>query len=341
MKTEREVDLAPYTTFRVHGFTPLLITVESEEELIHTLREYPNARILGGGSNILMTDHVEFPVIRIAMKGREVETSDNHVDVTLKAGENWHETVSWFIDNDWGGLENLAYIPGTVGAAPIQNIGAYGVEQKSCFVRLRAIERDSLQPITITNEQCGFEYRNSIFKHELSNTLVITSVTYRLSKPPHSVHTSYKDLAEEMSATSHLDDTTKSSVPTIRDVFDAVIRIRRRKLPDPREIGNAGSFFKNPVISMEQFRQLQSDYADVPSYPQNNETVKVPAAWLIDRSGWKGFKDAHAGVHEKQALVLVNLGDAHGSDIVNLSNKIRKSVSDKFGITLEPEVNIW
>lgn len=341
MKTESDVDLAPYTTFQVHGITPLLITVETEQELIHALREYPHSRILGGGSNILITDHVEFPVIRIAIRGRRVELADNYADVTLAAGENWHESVSWFIDNDWGGLENLAYIPGTAGAAPIQNIGAYGVEQERCFIRLRAIDRNSLQPVFFSKEECRFEYRTSIFKHELSNSLVITSVTYRLTKHPHSIHSSYKDLAEELSGTSSPDDPKKSSEPSIRDVYNAVIRIRRRKLPDPLEIGNAGSFFKNPVISVKQFDQLQSEYADMPSYPQSNGTVKVPAAWLIDRCGWKGFRDAHAGVHEKQALVLVNLGNARGSDVVALSNKIRKSVADQFGITLEPEVNIW
>lgn len=341
MKTESDVDLAPYTTFQVHGITPLLITVETEQELIHALREYPHSRILGGGSNILITDHVEFPVIRIAIRGSEVELADNYADVTLAAGENWHESVSWLIDSDLGGLENLAYIPGTAGAAPMQNIGAYGVEQERCFVRLRAINRNSLQPVLFSKEECRFEYRTSIFKHELSNSLVITSVTYRLTKPPHTIQSSYKDLAEELATISPATEPKNSSKPTIRDVYNAVIRIRRRKLPDPREIGNAGSFFKNPVISMRQFDRLRLEYTDIPWYPQSNEAVKVPAAWLIDRCGWKGFRDAHVGVHDKQALVLVNLGNARGSDVVALSNKVRKSVADQFGITLEPEVNIW
>ena len=330
---QTNADLTPFTTFGVHGRTPLLITVESEAELKDALREHHDALVLGGGSNVLIGKDLARAVIRIAIPGRKVEDKGDVVHITVGGGENWHSFVSWCVDNDWGGLENLALIPGTVGAAPIQNIGAYGVEQTSRFVELTAVHRQTLEMKTFHADECKFGYRDSCFKHEFRDTYVISSVKYALTKAPHTVHASYKDVVEELSA--------HNLEPTIRNVFNSVVAIRTRKLPDPKVIGNAGSFFKNPVISTTQYNSILELHPEVPSYTQPNDFVKVPAAWLIDQCGWKGHREGHVGVHERQALVLVNTGDATGPEVLELSEKIQRSVFDRFGIQLEIEVNVW
>jgi len=323
------VDLAPYTTFGVSANCERLITVTSVEELQGALREHPAARILGGGSNVLVTRDIDVPVIRIAITG--IDQQDGAVRVG--AGEQWHGFVQWCVEHDLGGLENLALIPGTVGAAPMQNIGAYGVEQERCFVALEAVDRLTGNLMTFTKDDCLFGYRTSIFKTAMRDRAVITSVVYRLSHPPHHLVTSYKDVAEEL---SH-----HHAPLTIRDVFDAVVAIRTRKLPDPREIGNGGSFFKNPVLSAEDYASLIAQHGEVPHYPQDDGSVKVPAAWLIDQCGWKGKRVGHAGVHDRQALVLVNHGGATGSEVLTLALQIKDSVHARFGIELEAEVNLW
>ena len=329
MITEDHVDLAAFTTFGVSANCERLVTVTTVEELQGALREYPDARILGGGSNVLVTRDVDVPVIRIAISG--IKQQDGVVRVG--AGESWHDLVQWCVEHDLGGLENLALIPGTVGAAPMQNIGAYGVEQELCFVALEAVDRMTGNLMTFTKEDCHFGYRTSIFKTAMRDRAVITSVVYRLRHPPHHLVTSYKDVAEEL---SH-----HRAPLTIRDVFDAVVAIRTRKLPDPGEIGNGGSFFKNPVLSAEDYAALTSEHGAVPHYQQDDGTVKVPAAWLIDQCGWKGKRVGNAGTHDRQALVLVNHGGASGAEIAALADQIQGSVQERFGIALEAEVNLW
>jgi len=330
---EHNVDLAPYTTFGVHAIAPLVTTVTTLDELRHAVQQHPGALILGGGSNVLASGTLKKSVIRIAIRGRDVEEHDNSVLITAGAGENWHGMVTWCVENNWGGLENLALIPGTVGAAPIQNIGAYGIEQRTCFSKLQAVNKHTLEVHDLTADDCAFGYRDSSFKQHLRDDYVIANVTYKLSKSPHDVHASYKDVAAELSQ--------ENSEPTIQDVYDAVVRIRTRKLPDPKVVGNAGSFFKNPVIATEHLETLQVKYPEIPHYPNAQQGVKVPAAWLIDTAGWKGHKDGTVGVHDRQALVLINLGDANGSDVLALADKIKASVFERFGITLEREVNVW
>ena len=322
-------DLAPYTTFGVQATCALLITVETIDELQQALQKYPEARILGGGSNVLVTADIDGPVIRVSING--IETLSPGV-VRVGAGEGWHDFVTWCVNEDLGGLENLALIPGTVGAAPMQNIGAYGIEQDRCFVELTAVERSTGRLQTFDLVACRFGYRTSVFKEELRDKYVIASVTYRLMPPPHTVHTTYKDVKERL---------TDKEAPTIRDVYDAVVAIRSAKLPDPNEIGNAGSFFKNPVVSSEQLSRLLQSNADMPHYMQDDGSAKLPAAWLIDQCGWKGYERGDIGVHDRQALVLVNRGNGVGSDILALSDEIRGSVKKKFGVELVREVNVW
>jgi UDP-N-acetylmuramate dehydrogenase len=245
----------------------------------------------------------------------------------------WHDVVTWTVEQGWGGLENLALIPGTVGAAPMQNIGAYGTEQASCAVSVSYVDRRAHSIQTLDAAACEFGYRESIFKHDLRDKAVIVHVTYRLQRHP-SVNTTYADVRNEL----QVRDITQ---PTIRDVFDAVVAIRTRKLPDPAVIGNAGSFFKNPVVDAETYTRLRSANADMPAYPQADGTYKLAAAWLIDQCGWKGHRDGDAGVHANQALVLVNHGGATGRQILELSARIVASVHDAFGVTLEREVNVW
>lgn len=310
-----------------------MYSVASAEELAEALMLAPGARILGGGSNILAVNKEQPPIVRMGIKGISVVAEHpSAVKIRVGAGEVWHHFVEWCVDQDFGGLENLALIPGTVGAAPIQNIGAYGVEQDTCFVELQALDRESGKLITVGASHCGFGYRTSMFKACSPPRYVITHVTYRLSKSPHSLNTTYKDVATILSDTAE---------PTIRNVFDAVVGIRRKKLPDPSVVGNAGSFFKNPVISADSYQRMLSEHPTMPSHTQPDGRVKVPAAWLIDEAGWKGYRKGAYGVHTNQALVLINYGGATGIEIANLARDIQRSVVAKFSVTLETEVNLW
>lgn len=323
------MNLAQHTTFGVEATCDTFIEVGTLAELQRALQEHPSARILGGGSNVLVTQDLAETVIKVAIDGIE----ESNGLVTVGAGVVWHDFVRWTVEHDLGGLENLALIPGTVGAAPMQNIGAYGVEQEQCFVQLEALNRKTGQIEVFTKEQCEFGYRTSIFKTSHRDQYVITSVQYQLTTTANKLQTSYKDVSLALA--------NRKAPLTIQDVFEVVVDIRKAKLPDPKEIGNAGSFFKNPVLSAEEARSLTASQPNIPNYPQPDGSVKFPAAWLIDQAGWKGYRDGDAGVHVNQALVLVNHGSATGEQILRLSEAIQASVHDKYGVTLEREVNVW
>lgn len=333
MTVIEKADLTECTSFRVPAFGQRLITVHSVADVAEACAAYPNAKILGGGSNILITGNVDVPIIQIAIPGyQHIHETNTTILIRVGAGESWHEFVSYSVEHNLGGVENLALIPGTVGAAPIQNIGAYGVEQDSVCEEVEAYDRIENTMVRLHRTECGFGYRTSRFKSADAGRYVVCSVVYRLTKPPYSTNTTYKDVAEALRKTPN---------PSIQEVYNAVVAIRKRKLPDPHVLGNAGSFFKNPVIGRDMYERLNETYPTMPVYPVNEHTVKVAAAWLIDQCGFKGYRDADAGVHVHQALVLVNYGRATGSDILRLASRIQQSVRERFGISLEPEVNIW
>ena len=286
--------------------------------------------VLGGGSNIVLTR--DFPGLVLHLRNRGIQIIDEDTEATYiraAAGENWHQFVLWTIDKGFGGLENLSLIPGSVGAAPIQNIGAYGVEVKDCLYSLTAFDLETGALITLDNDACQFAYRDSVFKHALRDRAVILDVTFALPKN-WQPNTRYADVAQELSA-------RKLSQPNPKDISEAVIAIRSRKLPDPALVGNAGSFFKNPVVTEIKRNELLESYPSLVSYPQHDGCYKLAAGWLIDQCGWKGKALGAAGVYEKQALVLVNRGNAKGEDIVALAKSIQSDVEQRFGVLLEPE----
>ena len=335
MKIQENISLKPFTTFGIDKKAKFFTTVETLDELKVALLAAKEKQlpvfILGGGSNILLTRDIEGLVIKLEIKGIHlVKEEGDQLWVEVGAGEMWHELVLHSIAQDWAGLENLSLIPGTVGASPMQNIGAYGVEIKDVFDSLQAMHRETLEMQSFDAEACRFGYRESVFKQTLKDQYVITSVTFRLSKTPN-FHLEYGAIREVLAA-NDIDQ------PSIRAISDAVIQIRQSKLPDPKEIGNAGSFFKNPTIPSTQFDTLKASNPSIPGYP-STEGVKVAAGWLIEQAGWKGKRIGDVGVHAKQALVLVNYGDGTGEEIKSLSQQIQASVLDKFGIQLHPEVN--
>ncbi len=289
---------------------------------------------LGGGSNVLLCNDYPGLLIRNAIKGLQiVHEDDDHVLLRVYSGESWHETVMYCVERNWGGIENLSLIPGTVGAAPMQNIGAYGVELEQVFDQLEALNLNTLELETFNKTQCAFGYRESVFKRQLKGQYFIYSVTFKLSKKP-IIHADYGDIQAILNEKG-----LSAETAGIKDVSDAVIHIRQSKLPDPKVLGNSGSFFKNPQITKEHFEALKLQFPDIKGYPQN-DGIKVPAGWLIEQCGWKGKRVGNTGSHAKQALVLVNYGGATGTEIYQLAQDIIKSVSDKFSIHLEPEVNI-
>ncbi|GAA4111995.1 UDP-N-acetylmuramate dehydrogenase [Aquimarina addita] len=336
MKTEYQKSLKAYNTFGIDVIASEFNTITSEAELINVLSSSRSQEIfvLSGGSNMLLTKNLDKLVVHIAIKGISTELeSDTTVLVTANAGENWHEFVQFCIQHNYGGLENLSLIPGYVGSAPIQNIGAYGTELKDTFVSCEALDIQSGNKVIFSNADCNFGYRNSIFKNEVKGKYIISKVTFRLTTQNHILNTQYGAIEKAL--------TDKNIInPTIKDIADTVIGIRKSKLPDPSEIGNSGSFFKNPVISAQAFSVLQASYPDIPSYKIDKETIKVPAGWLIEQCGFKGKRWGDAGVHAKQALVLVNYNNATGNELLELSKKIQKTILEKFNITLEIEVNI-
>lgn len=289
--------------------------------------------IVGGGSNMLFTKDFDGLVLKNDLKGIEViKEDDEFVEVRSAAGEVWHDFVMWCIGKNYGGLENLSLIPGCVGASPMQNIGAYGVEIKDVFSELEAHEITTGKKQTFNKAQCKFGYRESVFKHEQKNKFIITSVTFRLSKKP-KVNTSYGAISSEL-------ETMGVKDPGIKDVSQAVINIRSSKLPDPKVIGNAGSFFKNPEVEKAIFQNLKIRFPGLVAYEMENGKYKLAAGWLIEKAGLKGYVDGNAAVHDKQALVLVNKGNATGSEVYALSEHVLQTVFSKFGIQLEREVNI-
>jgi len=335
MKIQENISLKPFTTFGIDKKAKFFARVSTLAELKSALiaakeKEFP-VLILGGGSNILLTQDVEGLVIKLEIKGIQVVKEDeDHLWVEVGAGEVWHELVMHCIAQNWAGLENLSLIPGTVGASPMQNIGAYGVEIKNVFSSLQAMDRDTLEIHSFDGEACQFGYRESIFKQALKNKYVITSVTFLLAKKP--------EFRLEYGAIQEVLQGKGVQHPSLREVSEAVIEIRQSKLPDPKEIGNAGSFFKNPSIPSNQFEELRVLHPNLPGYP-SSEGVKVAAGWLIEQAGWKGKRIGQVGVHAKQALVLVNYGDGSGEEIKKLSEQIQASVMAKFGIQLQTEVN--
>lgn len=342
MQIEKNKSLLPYNTFGLEVFAEALVEIHQVSqvmELPKLIQQYSAMHILGGGSNVLLTKNVEGITIVNLIKGIEIVREDSQfVEVCFSAGEIWHECVLWCVDRQYGGIENLSLIPGTIGAAPIQNIGAYGVELKDVFVELTAIDLTTGDTRIFDRDACKFGYRESVFKKELAGKYFITAVTLKLSKQPVCL-IDYGNLRDELAS-------IEPDKLSIKDVSQAVIKIRSEKLPDPKMIGNAGSFFKNPVIGHEHFMKLKEAYPNMPSFEATNG-IKIPAAWLIQHCGpsedqsWKGYTEDGYGVHKNQALVLVNYGHATGSDIFNLSVKIIAGVEQKFGIQLEREVNIW
>lgn len=336
MQIQHNISLKPFNTFGIDAKAKHFVSVNSVDELksVLELKYYPNKFILGGGSNMLLTKDLDALVIHINLKGIEIvkETVDfTHIQVN--AGENWHEFVVWCLNHDYGGLENLSLIPGNVGSAPMQNIGAYGVELKDAFVSCEAIDVETLNMRTFDFEACNFGYRESIFKQDVKGKYIITSVTFKLTKKEHLLHTQYGAIDSELQRMN-------IQQPTIQDISKAVIAIRQSKLPDPKIIGNSGSFFKNPIISKEQLETLKLNFPEIPSYIISDTEVKVPAGWLIEKAGFKGKTLGDYGVHKNQALVLVNYGSAKGSDIFELAILIQKTIYRIFSIRIETEVNI-
>jgi UDP-N-acetylmuramate dehydrogenase len=335
--------LREHNTFGFDVRAQLACRIESEAQLLAAVRD-PRAAglrpfVLGGGSNVVFTRDVDALVLLVALRGRRVVREDDEaVYVEAAAGENWHAFVAWTLAQGLPGLENLALIPGTVGAAPIQNIGAYGLEMGERFASLRAVELATGEAVELDAAACRFGYRDSFFKREGRDRFVITAVTFRLPKAwvPRA---NYADIARELAARG-IDGASDAAV-SAQAIFDAVVAVRRAKLPDPLELGNAGSFFKNPVIDAAQFAALRAREPEVVSYPQADGSVKLAAGWLIDRCGWKGRALGAAAVHERQALVLVNRGGASGADVLALANAIRADVRARFGVELEAEPVCW
>lgn len=335
MQLQKDVSLLPYNTFGIDKKAKYFAEANSEEEILEAITLSKEIKlpliILGGGSNILLTQDLNALLLKVNIQGIQVkkETAE-HIFVEVGAGVNWHDFVLYSIENNWAGVENLSLIPGTVGASPMQNIGAYGIEIKEVFESLTAINRETLAIEQFDWAQCEFGYRESVFKNKLKGQYVITRVCFKLNKEP-IFHTAYGSIQETLKA-------MQVTELTIKAVSEAVIEIRQSKLPDPKQIGNAGSFFKNPTIDTGKFEALKAQYPSIPGYPMP-EGVKVPAAWLIEQTGWKGKRFGNIGVHKNQPLVLVNYGGGDGAEIKSLSEKIQSSVKEKFGILLSPEVN--
>lgn len=335
MEFLNNVDLQHLTTFKTSCLCDTYTIITSLEQAKDFVKENKNEAVLvlGGGSNILFTQDYHGVVVKNEIKGITVVKEDNqHIWVKVGAGEVWDELVSYCVQQGWAGIENLSLIPGTVGASPIQNIGAYGVEIKEVFEELTAVSLESGEEETFNYADCDFGYRWSVFKGKLKGKYIITDVTYRLNKTPN-FKTSYGAIQQKLDEKG----ITELSIAAIREV---VCEIRRSKLPNPDEIGNAGSFFKNPELPKSEFERLQNLHPNVPNYPVSETIIKVPAGWLIDQCGWKGKRFGNIGVYDKQALVLVNYGEKEGSKVKELAYQIKDSVWEKFQVTIEPEVNI-
>ncbi|WP_040278362.1 UDP-N-acetylmuramate dehydrogenase [Psychroserpens damuponensis] len=336
MQIQNNISLKAFNTFGIDVKATHFVSINSIDDLItiYTSEKFPKKFILGGGSNMLLTKDVDALVIHVNLKGKHIlSQTETEVLIEAQAGENWHEFVLWSLENDFGGLENLSLIPGNVGTSPIQNIGAYGVELKDTFHSCKALNLDTLEIETFTKEDCNFAYRNSIFKQHAKGQFIITSVIFKLSKVNHKLNINYGAITSEI-------ERMNINQPTIQDVSKAVISIRQSKLPNPKEIGNSGSFFKNPVITKKAFSKLQDNFPNAPHYVVSETEIKIPAGWLIEHAGFKGKTFGNYGVHKKQALVLVNYGGAKGKEILELSKLIQDTVFRIFDIQIEAEVNI-
>ena len=329
--------LLKLNTFGVDVNAKYFVSINTVNELIELTKTEVfkdfQLLILGGGSNILFTKDFDGLVILNSIKGKEIiDQTQESIFLKIGAGENWHELVMYSVDNGWGGIENLSLIPGNTGTAPMQNIGAYGVEIKETFVELEALEISSGKIVKFNNSDCEFGYRESVFKNKMKNQYIILNITLELKKNP-VLNINYGDVKAILEIQNIIN-------PSIKEVSNAIISIRQSKLPDPKIIGNSGSFFKNPIVSLNQLEFIKKKYPNVVNYKINENEFKIAAGWMIERAGWKGKKFNNYGVHEKQALVLVNYGLANGMEIFNLSEEIILDIKDKFGITLEREVNI-
>ena len=336
MQILQNISLKPYNSFGIDVIAKHFVSITSIANLkaVLSLKKHSNILVLGGGSNMLLTKNFNGLVIHINIKGIEIiSENEDAVYVKANAGENWHEFVLWCIDNNFGGVENLSLIPGNVGSAPIQNIGAYGVELKDVFESCEAMSLENYSLKTFTKKACNFGYRNSIFKQAAKGKYIITSVVLKLTKKQHKLHISYGTIASEL-------ELLKIKNPSIEDISKTIIAIRERKLPNPKLIGNSGSFFKNPVVSKKHYNKLLKNFNDIPCYQVSDTQVKIPAGWLIEKAGFKGKRFGNYGVHENQALVLVNYSDAKGEAILKLSQLIQKTIKRLFGILIEAEVNI-
>lgn len=336
MLIEENKSLKLFNTFGIDAKTKAFATIRSLKDLNYLFENkllHQPLLVLGGGSNVLMTRDFDGLALRIELKGLKIQnSSQEHKKIlTAGAGENWHQLVLFAIENQLGGIENLSLIPGKAGAAPMQNIGAYGVELKDIFLELEAFDLATGKLQKFKKEECKFGYRESIFKRELAGQFIITSISLLLDEKP-KFNTSYGAIEQELAK--------MGKQKSLESISEAIIQIRKSKLPNPEEIGNAGSFFKNPTIPQHHFEILKEKFPEIPSYPAENDFVKVPAGWLIEKCGLKGYKKGNCGVHEKQALVLVNLGNASGKEIYELSQSIIQTIKDTFDILLEREVNI-
>ena len=330
----KNYSLKNYNSFRVNHKANFFLKIENDKSLIDFLsdKKFKNEKklIIGGGSNILFTKDYEGVILYSCIKGIHIlEENDNHIKLKVGSGENWDDFVKFCVNKNWYGIENLSLIPGSVGAAPIQNIGAYGVEIKDYLYDVNGIDLKNNLKKTYTNKSCDFEYRDSIFKRELKNNFFVTEVTFILNKN--------KKFTLDYSELKNINGQNL----TIQNVRDKIIEIRNSKLPDPKLLANAGSFFKNPVINIKIAKNIKEKYNDFKYYQINESMVKISAAWLIEKSGWKGHKEKNIGVYNKHALVLVNYSSENGKDIKILSKKIKESVLEKFNVTLEKEVNIF
>lgn len=335
MKILDNISLKKFNTFGIDVKASRFIEITSLENLQSVLNKKEPYFILGGGSNMLLTKDIKKTVLHINLKDiKRIKETDATIFVEVQAGETWHEFVLWALEHDYGGIENLSLIPGNVGSCPIQNIGAYGVEVKDTIHKVTCIEIETSKIISFLNKDCNFGYRNSIFKNEVKGKYIITSVIFELTKTKHKLAFNYGAIQDALTAES-------IDIPTIQNISNAIIGIRQTKLPDPNKIGNSGSFFKNPVVPKKVFKQIQETNTNMPFYAVDEDSYKIPAGWLIEQSGYKGKRFGDAGVHKNQALVLVNYGNATGSEILALAKKVQEKVKELFSIELEMEVTIF
>ena len=336
MEIQHNFSLKKYNTFGIEAKAKQFVAVHSTDELKVILEENKAQKkfILGGGSNMLLTKDIDALVIHIDLKGKKIiKENEDFVWIESQAGENWHEFVLWTIDQNFGGLENMSLIPGNVGTTPVQNIGAYGTEIKDTFVSCEAMTIENQEMKTFVKEDCHFGYRESVFKNEAKNQFVITSVVFKLTKRNHKINISYGDITAELAKNSITN-------PSLKDVSNAVIAIRQSKLPDPKELGNSGSFFKNPILLKSDFEKIHQQFPEMKYFDISDTEVKVPAGWLIEQAGFKGKRFGDAGIHKNQALVLVNYGNATGQEILDVSKNIQETIFKTFGIHIEAEVNV-